>query len=125
MGTMSYFSGHIFQSMRKTKHLQLTQSSRMRELYLYSLQNAFMENTVENAASFFRQVCKFIKKILQSSKLFPHRYTTCIPITTNYKERQFKQQLMTMVNPSMPASVHCKVKVSHNRLRWPKGFRVG
>jgi hypothetical protein len=62
MGTMSYFSGHSFQSMRQTTHLQLIQSLRKRELYLYSPQNAFMENMGGNAISFLGMFTRLLKR---------------------------------------------------------------
>jgi hypothetical protein len=52
IGTMSYFSGHSFQSTVQTTHLLLIQSLRMRELYLYYPQNSFIEYMGETLPPF-------------------------------------------------------------------------
>ena len=91
MGTMSYFSGHSFQSMRQTTHLHLIQSLRMSAAVPLLLARRLSCSIQGKCYFFFRHVCKIIKKLPSlSSKLLPHRKTTCIPITTNYKKEQFK-----------------------------------
>jgi len=64
MGTMSYFSGHSFQSIRQTTHLQLIQSLRMRELYLYSTQECLQGEHGGNATSILGMFARLLKKYL-------------------------------------------------------------